>query len=232
MRFCSGRLKSCDHPMGRFAALALILCLITAPNGLFPLAASASSLRPPRHHSHGRHYSAAHQQHLSYRPATNEWALAPSSSEGRDGDRPLYDVDVPFDLSSSEDGIDAAKGVTVMMDTENHRLTVEEGVPDHHHHHHHHHHHEAAAIQKCTRGDLEQINGWLIDLDGTMYVPGHLIEGAQSFHTWLIQKKKGYVYLSNTPAKGGAGVIAKFKSDAYRLNPPPGESNLMSILRV
>ncbi|CEM10184.1 unnamed protein product [Vitrella brassicaformis CCMP3155] len=102
----------------------------------------------------------------------------------------------------------------------------------HHHHHHHHHHHEAAAIQKCTRGDLEQINGWLIDLDGTMYVPGHLIEGAQSFHTWLIQKKKGYVYLSNTPAKGGAGVIAKFKSDAYRLNPPPGESNLMSILRI
>ena len=60
--------------------------------------------------------------------------------------------------------------------------------------------------------DADQIDGFLIDLDGTMYQPGSLLNGAQEFHEWLRRTGKPYVFLSNTGAKGSTGVQKKLQT--------------------
>lgn len=69
--------------------------------------------------------------------------------------------------------------------------------------------------------DADQIDGFLIDLDGTMYQPGSLLNGAQEFHEWLRRTGKPYVFLSNTGAKGSTGVQKKLQTAPYKLNGPP-----------
>ena len=63
------------------------------------------------------------------------------------------------------------------------------------------------------------VDGFLIDLDGTMYQPGGLIPGARDFYRWLADSGKPYVFLSNTGAKNSRGVQAKFASADYLLDP-------------
>jgi hypothetical protein len=49
--------------------------------------------------------------------------------------------------------------------------------------------------------DGSPIDGFLIDLDGTIYRPGMLIPGAQDFYAWLRATDTPFVLLSNTGAK-------------------------------
>ena len=45
------------------------------------------------------------------------------------------------------------------------------------------------------------MDGFLIDLDGTMYDPSGLLPGAREFYAWLLATGKQFVFLSNTGAK-------------------------------
>lgn len=90
----------------------------------------------------------------------------------------------------------------------------------------------AAATRQRSHRPLRDVRGWLppgcaatvgflIDLDGTMYRPGGLIDGAIEFYEWLVSTKTPHVFLSNTGAKGSPGVQTKFKSERYRLSSKP-----------
>jgi ribonucleotide monophosphatase NagD (HAD superfamily) len=61
------------------------------------------------------------------------------------------------------------------------------------------------------------ITGFLIDLDGTMYLESGLIPGAVRFFEWMKDTGKQFVFLSNTGAKGSDGVVQKFASEKYKL---------------
>ena len=76
-------------------------------------------------------------------------------------------------------------------------------------------------VQETTLYDAatSTVDGFLIDLDGTMYQPDGLIPGAKAFYRWLIESGKPYVFLSNTGAKNSRGVQAKFASRDYLLDP-------------
>ncbi len=62
----------------------------------------------------------------------------------------------------------------------------------------------APAPPPCPR--LSNISAFFVDLDGTMYEPGGLLPGARSFVSWMEKTKKPFVFLSNSGAKGAAGV--------------------------
>ena len=62
-----------------------------------------------------------------------------------------------------------------------------------------------------------EVDGFLVDMDGTMYRPGALIPGAILFHEWLRTSGKPVVYLSNTGAKDGEAVRQKLRAAPYRL---------------
>jgi len=76
-------------------------------------------------------------------------------------------------------------------------------------------------VQETTLYDAAAsgVDGFLIDLDGTMYQPGGLIPGAKDFYRWLVESGKPFVFLSNTGAKNSRGVQAKFASAGYLLDP-------------
>ena len=50
-----------------------------------------------------------------------------------------------------------------------------------------------------------------------MYVPGALVPGAKSFVAWMEATNNSFVFLSNSGAKGAAGVQAKFMTPPYVL---------------
>lgn len=52
----------------------------------------------------------------------------------------------------------------------------------------------------------------LIDLDGTVYTPSGLIDGADDFYAHLTRRRIPYCFVSNTGAKGAAGVREKLHS--------------------
>ena len=76
----------------------------------------------------------------------------------------------------------------------------------------------APALYDATIADID---GFLIDLDGTIYRPGSLLPGAQEFYAWLTSTGKPFVFLSNTGAKGSQGVQKKLQTAPYTLNGPP-----------
>lgn len=59
-----------------------------------------------------------------------------------------------------------------------------------------------------TDWPLENIEAFLIDLDGTIYQPSGPVEGAAEFYASVLRHKP-HVFLSNTGAKGADGVRAK-----------------------
>ena len=61
-------------------------------------------------------------------------------------------------------------------------------------------------------------DGFLIDLDGTMYQPGGLLPGAREFYRWLVDSGTPYVFLSNTGAKNSLSVQKKFSAAPYQLD--------------
>jgi ribonucleotide monophosphatase NagD (HAD superfamily) len=81
----------------------------------------------------------------------------------------------------------------------------------------------ARQIQQVPLYDpeAEEIDGFLIDLDGTMYQPGSLLPGALEFYDWLKGTGKPFVFLSNTGAKGSTGVQKKLTTAPYALEGPP-----------
>lgn len=49
--------------------------------------------------------------------------------------------------------------------------------------------------------ELDQIKGWLIDLDGTIYVGDTLLPGAAEFISWLRANRKAYRFISGTTTR-------------------------------
>lgn len=56
---------------------------------------------------------------------------------------------------------------------------------------------------------LKKIEVWLLDMDGTIYLDEHLIDGAQDFLHFLIEKKKRFVFLTNNSSKSSAAYVQK-----------------------
>ncbi len=56
---------------------------------------------------------------------------------------------------------------------------------------------------------LQEIEVWLLDMDGTIYLDEHLIDGAQDFLQFLIEKKKRYLFLTNNSSKSTAVYVQK-----------------------
>ncbi|KAJ8605082.1 hypothetical protein CTAYLR_000353 [Chrysophaeum taylorii] len=51
----------------------------------------------------------------------------------------------------------------------------------------------------------------LIDLDGTIYTPAGLVDGADDFYASLVRRQIPFCFVSNTGAKGALGVRAKLE---------------------
>jgi ribonucleotide monophosphatase NagD (HAD superfamily) len=62
------------------------------------------------------------------------------------------------------------------------------------------------------------IKGFLIDLDGTIYRPGHLIPGSRTFYSWLLASGTPHVFVSNTGSKGPQGTQKKLSQAPYALH--------------
>jgi len=62
----------------------------------------------------------------------------------------------------------------------------------------------SGSIEKCTKKHLAGLEGYLIDLDGTMYEPGRLLPGAQEFYSWL-RYEQGVRIRHQLPGKGPRG---------------------------
>ena len=74
------------------------------------------------------------------------------------------------------------------------------------------------------------ISAVLIDLDGTIYNPRGMIPGAEDFYAFLCRHHIPYVFLSNTGAKGAAGVREKLQrlGDFYMRNDKPPVSKILT----
>lgn len=90
----------------------------------------------------------------------------------------------------------------------------------------------AMLLQGCGAGSsptpaknscpvLPEIKAFLIDLDGTMYLPDGLVPGAKSFVQWMNATGKPFVFLSNSGSKGPQGVQAKFMTPPFVLQSEP-----------
>jgi len=88
------------------------------------------------------------------------------------------------------------------------------------------------AIFPRVQGQLAVpgISACLIDLDGTIYNPHGTISGADDFYAFLCRRQIPYVFLSNTGAKGAAGVRDKLQriGDFYLSADPPPESKILT----
>eukprot|EP01126_Amoeba_proteus_P049358 TRINITY_DN576_c0_g2_i4.p1 TRINITY_DN576_c0_g2~~TRINITY_DN576_c0_g2_i4.p1 ORF type:complete len:314 (+),score=47.11 TRINITY_DN576_c0_g2_i4:84-1025(+) len=74
------------------------------------------------------------------------------------------------------------------------------------------------VVIRGSCSDLASVNGFLIDLDGTIYNPAGLIDGATVFYDWLITSNKSFVFLSNSGAKGPVGVQTKLSLSPYKIS--------------
>jgi len=76
-----------------------------------------------------------------------------------------------------------------------------------------------SCAQDCSR--LKEVQAYLIDLDGTMYLGDGLIDGAKDFYNWLISTKKPYAFVSNSASKGPLGVQKRFLTPPWVLSDTP-----------
>eukprot|EP00005_Dracoamoeba_jomungandri_P000715 CAMPEP_0174257686 /NCGR_PEP_ID=MMETSP0439-20130205/6800_1 /TAXON_ID=0 /ORGANISM="Stereomyxa ramosa, Strain Chinc5" /LENGTH=381 /DNA_ID=CAMNT_0015340883 /DNA_START=12 /DNA_END=1157 /DNA_ORIENTATION=+ len=79
---------------------------------------------------------------------------------------------------------------------------------------------QSASNTSCSEV-IGNLDGYLIDLDGTLYEPQGLIEGAQEFFDYLKDNGVPYVFLSNSGAKGAEGVRAKFMTPPFNISKDP-----------
>ncbi len=56
---------------------------------------------------------------------------------------------------------------------------------------------------------LREMELWLLDMDGTIYLDDHLIEGAENFVNTLIEKQKRFLFLTNNSSKSVRTYIQK-----------------------
>ncbi len=56
---------------------------------------------------------------------------------------------------------------------------------------------------------LKEIEVWLLDMDGTIYLDDQLIDGAQDFISFLIEKEKRFLFLTNNSSKSAAAYVQK-----------------------
>eukprot|EP00128_Syssomonas_multiformis_P001584 Colp12_sorted_trinity150504_noHs@8053 len=77
---------------------------------------------------------------------------------------------------------------------------------------------QGMPLVRSSCENIHDLQGFLIDLDGTMWIPGGLVDGAQKFFDWLQATNKPYVFLSNTGAKGPLGVSVKFSTPPFKIS--------------
>eukprot|EP01126_Amoeba_proteus_P049357 TRINITY_DN576_c0_g2_i2.p1 TRINITY_DN576_c0_g2~~TRINITY_DN576_c0_g2_i2.p1 ORF type:complete len:300 (+),score=34.21 TRINITY_DN576_c0_g2_i2:110-1009(+) len=78
--------------------------------------------------------------------------------------------------------------------------------------------HSFLVVIRGSCSDLTSVDAFLIDLDGTIYNPAGLIDGATVFYDWLITSNKSFVFLSNAGAKGPVGVQTKLSVPPYKIS--------------
>ncbi len=66
--------------------------------------------------------------------------------------------------------------------------------------------------------ELKNIQLFLLDMDGTIYIDNKLIDGAQEFFETLINQKKNYVFLTNNSSKGVEQYLKKLKNLNIKAN--------------
>ena len=56
---------------------------------------------------------------------------------------------------------------------------------------------------------LKEMEIWLLDMDGTIYLDDHLLDGALDFVHFLRQKEKQFLFLTNNSSKSAAAYVQK-----------------------
>mmetsp|Transcript_8713 Transcript_8713/g.13008 ORF Transcript_8713/g.13008 Transcript_8713/m.13008 type:complete len:551 (-) Transcript_8713:240-1892(-) len=74
-------------------------------------------------------------------------------------------------------------------------------------------------VPRCTEKHLQNVEGFLIDLDGTVYNDRGILPGAQGFYEWMYESDPPvpYVLLSNSGGKGSVGTQAKLSRSPYTI---------------
>jgi ribonucleotide monophosphatase NagD (HAD superfamily) len=70
---------------------------------------------------------------------------------------------------------------------------------------------------RVYNASLSPLEAFLIDLDGTVYRPGGLVDGAKDFYDWMLKSQKTFMFLSNTGAKTGVKTKEKLQKEPYKL---------------
>jgi len=76
-------------------------------------------------------------------------------------------------------------------------------------------------LPPCKPLELDLIDAFLIDLDGTLYTPTGLVPGADNFYRWLIDNNKYYALLSNTGCKSPLLLQHKFLTPPFNISSTP-----------
>eukprot|EP01105_Mastigella_eilhardi_P022606 TRINITY_DN5585_c0_g1_i1.p1 TRINITY_DN5585_c0_g1~~TRINITY_DN5585_c0_g1_i1.p1 ORF type:complete len:187 (+),score=28.68 TRINITY_DN5585_c0_g1_i1:34-561(+) len=79
----------------------------------------------------------------------------------------------------------------------------------------------AAAVPACTPALIGDLDGLLLDLDGTVWLPSGLVPGATDFYQWMLDTDMPHVFLSNTGIKGPEGIQAKFQTPPFVISEQP-----------
>ena len=71
---------------------------------------------------------------------------------------------------------------------------------------------------------LQEIELFLLDMDGTIYLDDDLFDGSIDFINTLINNKTPYIFLTNNSSKNVSDYVNKLK----RLNIPGNEKNIFT----
>ena len=82
-----------------------------------------------------------------------------------------------------------------------------------------------------TPWPLQDIEAYLIDLDGTIYSPQGPIEGAAEFYASVLRHKP-HVFLSNTGAKGADGVREKLGRNGITISPQATRTHIFTAAQA
>lgn len=67
--------------------------------------------------------------------------------------------------------------------------------------------------------DLQQVDGWLVDLNGVLYVGGSAIDGAAAGLEWLRGTGRPCRFVSNTTTRSAASVAEKLGRLGFEIDP-------------
>ena len=70
-----------------------------------------------------------------------------------------------------------------------------------------------------ARQSLQEIKGYLIDLDGTLYVGDRLIDGARDFVHRLRDRKIPHAFVTNITSRPRSHVLSRIRQKGLDIHP-------------